>query len=73
MHAPTRTLRTHLTPLRSCLGRIWDVLIFVVIVWLMYSIPYEIAFEWWTPGTDYLTFGYFADMLFWVDIILNFQ
>ena len=39
----------------------------------MFTIPFEIAMDWWSPDESYVVLGYAADIMFWIDIVLNFQ
>ncbi|GBG29481.1 Cyclic nucleotide-gated olfactory channel [Hondaea fermentalgiana] len=50
--------------------RMWDVMIVIAVVYLCFTVPLQIAFV----NFDFnSTFGTFLDILFWIDILLNFR
>lgn len=59
---------------QSQIRTIWDYSMFVLISYLMMSIPYEVAFvEPTNEQTFWSVLGVFIDILFWVDIVLTFN
>ncbi len=53
--------------------RLWDILISIVVVYLMIFVPLEICIVWYEPSDGKKMLATCIDIVFWIDILLNFN
>lgn len=51
----------------------WDMFTVIFVLYLVYIIPFDLAFDWWDMTAGVYYFGYMLDIWFAVDIIFNFR